>query len=569
MQHPKPRLVHYPQQIFSTALLLQAIVIPGYIIGLLVAWYYTVFPQPGYATEQFIPLFLGLTISIICSVIGYFMRPIVLQSDRMHMRRGAWTVLWTWLITTSIGAVVLFTSGYPDPFNLDTYSLSRRIVDSMYEAVSGFTATGTTIIPSVEAFPRGLLLFRTITHWYGGVGIATLALLFIRHVRTSRSEIVNTEVDNQVLMHYENEEEVLQDIRTFVTIYASITGVLFVLLLISGALFRSVPYAHWSDNVFDAINYAISTAATGGFGVHDTSVGLPINPDVSPILGGLRNIVSEWIITVFMFMGGVKLTLWYTLVFHRNARPLLRNIEVWTYIGVAVSISTAIYVILQANSMYPTTEETLRYTLFNVATLLSTTGLVNADFTQWPAGAQGLLFALCLTGGMVGSTSGGIKITRLIVVGHYIRHKLSLLIHGNTEQSFVAAGIRYPYTVASIITITVLLYYIIFFFGGIAFMLISNHMVMPDGSSNTIDFTTAFTASIATIGNIGPAVSISQINTGPTGNYFAFSIPAKILMIAMMWAGRVGLLTLLFLFMNRTGEENVKELIQEVDYHEE
>jgi trk system potassium uptake protein TrkH len=205
----------------------------------------------------------------------------------------------------------------------------------------------------------------------------------------------------------------------------------------------------------------------------------------------------------------------------------------------------------------------LRYAFFNVTSIVSTTGLATSDFTKWPAGAEGLLFICYLVGGMVGSTAGGLKMVRFAVLYKYVVMKIKNLLYGRHKTRFEIDGVLYDEAQVGLIVVNIVLYYLIFLGGAVLIMLTSHHSKLIDGSNTTIDFTSAITASIANLGNIGPAVEIGNINAGPAGNYFAFSEISKIVMCILMMIGRVGVITVLTLFITNNGLSAVTQSIQE------
>jgi trk system potassium uptake protein TrkH len=204
-----------------------------------------------------------------------------------------------------------------------------------------------------------------------------------------------------------------------------------------------------------------------------------------------------------------------------------------------------------------------------MATIVSTTGLANWDFQSWPAEAQGILFICYLLGGCVGSTAGGLKVTRYIVASKYLYNELKLLLTGEAVEEFEVDGVTYNRHSAGLISATMTVYYMLFLGGAIALMVSDPVVHLVDGTTRNLDFTTAISSSIANLGNIGPAVALGSLNAGPTGNYFAFTEIGKIILIILMFVGRVGVLSVLSIFITKKGELNFRESVSEFKFNPE
>lgn len=555
--------------VLAPALQLQYILGFGFLFTLVISLFYYFLNDARYPKENPWLIVLGMVLSFGSYFLGGYLIKVFTIKNHVSARRGAWIVTLVWFIACTISAIVFVAAGFPDPKRIEDFSLFRKFVDGWYESMSGFTTTGTSILPSVEAMPRGILMWRSLTHWFGGMGIAYLAVTLWKAFAFRRAYIINAEAEGPNIVEFDTEKEALQSGYDFLKAYILLTIILITLLAFSGAYFRSLPYLHWYDNAFESINYAVSTLGTGGFGIHDASEGLPVFENGQLIIGGLRNRVSDWIIGFFMFFSGMNFSLWYMLFFTKERKTIWENTELKVYLVFCTAIVLSIWYILVQHNVYPSIWEALRYSLFNMATIVSTTGLANWDFHTWPASAQGILFICYLVGGMVGSTAGGLKILRYVVSFRYLWNEIQNLILGKADRSFKVDGIRYDRHQAGLIAASMGLYYFIFLLGAISLMVFSATMVLPDGTKKSLDFSTAVGSSIANLGNIGPAVAIGNVNAGPTGNYFAFSEMGKIIMILLMYIGRVGILSFLMLFITARGEEQLKESIAEVEFDQD
>ena len=422
-------------------------------------------------------------------------------------------------------------------------------------------------MPSVETFPRGILMWRSTTHFLGGIGIAYLAVSLWKRFSTSRTEIINSEVEGPSMIEFHSEKDAMTSGKDFLKVYGLITLILATLLFISGLFFRDIPYEKWYDNVFDSINFSFSTMGTGGFATYDASAGISIIENGVKTIGGLRNALDEWILGTFMLIAGGNFGLWYVLIFQKKKWQLVfHNTELRAYLGLVSFLVISIWAILVFHHVYPSVIDSLRYAFFNVATIISTTGLGNDDFTVWPAAASGILFIAYLVGGMVGSTAGGPKILRFVILFKYTLMKVKNFVFGKYKTRVRVDQTTYSESNTGLVVVSILIYYIIFLLGAVLILVLSPENHLYDGTIKPIDFITGITASIANLGNIGPVVAIGNINAGPAGNYFAFSEYAKIVMIILMFIGRVGVLTIMTLFVSNSGMDRMRESVYEHEF---
>jgi trk system potassium uptake protein len=537
-------------QLLALSFQLQVSLAAGYLFCLLIAFYYSL--NPGqYPPERIDLMLLGLGLSLGLFFVGRVILKSMpnLKYDFFH---SCLVIIFTWLIAASVSGLVFALAGFPIP--TQEFSFLRRFVDGFYESVSGFTTAGASVLPSVEVFPRSVLMWRSMTHFFGGMGIAYMTISFVKNKFVNNELTINAEAESPNYVNFKNEEEAKVSGIEFFQVYGVISLVLAALLFVSGILFRSSPYANWQVNLYDAVNYTFSVVGTGGFAPYDTSAGLP-NQSLGLISGGVQNHVSEWIMAVFMIITGSNLGLWYLLVFRKKLKQMLTNVEFLTYIGIVSATTLGITLYLQSVNFYPTFLDSLRYAFFNVATIISTTGLGNTNFHAWPAGALAILFIVYFIGGMVGSTAGGPKVSRIVILYKKILLSVGHLFGNNPKDEIEVDGFKYDPIQTNLVILNVLLYYIIFFVGAILIVVVSPTAVFADGTTKPIDLVSGIVASIANLGNIGPTALPSVIDSGPTGNYFAYSEAAKVVMSFLMLIGRLGVYTfmcILVIFMTGT-----------------
>ena len=525
----------------------------GFLFCLSVSAFYIYQADGRFVAERPDVLGVGLGLSILCWAVGSWLSRKVPRNTPLDIQQGVWSVVLTWIIAITISATVFVLAGFSDPARVSEFPLYRRFVDGVFESISGFTTAGGSILPSVEVFPRSVLMWRSLTHWLGGMGIAFFALTILRSFRWKRETVINAEAEGPNYVKFLSEGDARTAGIDFLKIFGLLTVILAGLLFVSGAMYRSTPYLHWYDNAFDAINHSVSVMGTGGFGVYDASVGLQVLENGKLVNCGLRDHASEWIIALFMWIAGSNLSLWYVLFFKGKTKQFWQSREFRTYFYFVLLVTGGIWTNLVLSHTYESWHDALRVAFFNVNTILSTTGLANTDFTAWPAAAEALLFCCYLVGGMVGSTAGGLKMLRFNLLYKYLQVKLQNFLFGRYKTRTSFDGTRYDMSALGLVAVTIVLYFGAFMLGAMLIMITSPQNSLPDGTIKAIDFISAIGASIANLGNIGPAVDIGNLNAGPTGNYFPYSVPAKLVMSGLMMIGCVGVLTVITLFISRRG----------------
>ena len=433
-----------------------------------------------------------LITAALCVVFGLLLRLAKPTSKVFYMREGFATTALSWIVISIMGAVPFVLTGcIPDP------------IDALFETVSGFTTTGASILPAVEGLPRGILLWRSFTHWIGGMGVLVFLLTLLpltggSHVNLMKAESPGPQVDKLV-------PKVQSTAKLLYGIYLVLTLAQLVFLMAGG-----MP-------LFDSLLTAFGTAGTGGFGFKNDSFA-----QFSPYI--------QWVVTIFMILCGVNFNFYFLLLLRRFRRAVSSE-EVRAYLGI-ILVSIGI-ITLNIRSMYSGLGEALRHAAFQVGSIITTTGFSSCDFDLWPTLSKQLLVLLMFVGACAGSTGGGMKVSRILIFRKTVGKELKQAMHPQ-----VVAPVRMDGKLLSHETIRTTNVYLCAYL----FILVASIMLI---SLDGFDMVTNFTAVAATLNNIGPGLS----QVGPMMNFAGFSNPAKLVLIFDMLAGRLELFPMLVLFL--------------------
>lgn len=414
-----------------------------------------------------------------------------------YQREGFATVGLIWIVTCLAGSLPFVFSGCFPSF-----------VDCIFEASSGFTTTGATILPVVEVLPYGVQFWRCFTHWLGGMGVLVFLLAIVPMTRGSgaslhllRAESPGPQVGKLVpKMH--------QTAKILYGIYVALTLFQIVLLLAGG-----MP-------LFDAVTTAFGTAGTGGFAVKNDS------------MAGY-SFYLQTVVTVFMAVFGINFNIFYLLLIREFAKAFF-NEELRVYLG--IMLGSIALVTVNISHLYPSVREALHHAAFQVSSIMTTTGFATADFNLWPEFSRSLLVLLMVLGACAGSTGGGIKTARLIILFKSVRNEVWKMLHPRSvklarmDGSILDEGTLYG------VNAYMAVYCII--------VAVSALLVSFDNFS----FETNVTAVFACLNNIGPGLGL----VGPMGNYSAFSDFSKLVLTANMLIGRLEIFPILALLMPTT-----------------
>ena len=433
---------------------------------------------------------LSIFITILLGLI--FIKQKKLNTRGIGAKEAIATVAAAWILITILSALPYSLSGV-----VPTY------IDALFEASSGLTTTGASIISDVEILPASILLWRSMTQWLGGMGIIVLFIILLPNTGIGAVHLFNAEVPGPM------NERIMPRIRetalTLWKIYILLTSVLIMLLWLAGMGF------------FDAVNHAFTTMATGGFSTKNASIAY------------FDSFLIEIIISLFMILAGVNFGIFLLVLCKKSIKPF-RNTELLTYLLIILSATLAIAVSLWL-SAGESIEYALRHALFQVASISTTTGYASADFDVWPALAKIILLVLMFIGGCAGSTAGGMKVSRIILLVKSFRSDLKKIVQPHKVTCIQLDG-------KAVDTIT-LNRVSIFFFIYMFFFVIAS-IIMAGTGLEPFD---AMSAAAATLGSIGPGFGV----VGPATTYSSISLFGKFVLSICMLLGRLEFFTLLIL----------------------
>ncbi len=416
----------------------------------------------------------------------------------VRVREGFAVVTLGWLAVGLLGGVPAWLSG-----EIPAYT------DAAFESISGFTTTGASILTDIEGRSHGVLFWRALTHWLGGMGIVLLALAILPLLGVGGMQLFRAEVPGPVAERLT--PRIRQTAKLLWGVYVLLTGIEAVALHLAGL------------SVFDAICHAFATMATGGFSTRNASVGAYQNPAV------------DWIIIVFMFLAGVNFALHYQAL--RGKLTVYGRDEEFRFYGL-VTLVAAILIIgpLVAGGFFPSLHDTIRHGVFQTVAIMTTTGFGTFDYLLWPPVAHAVLLVLMAVGGCAGSTGGGIKVMRLLLLLKAGKQELKKLVHPRAVTTLWLND----RTVSSSLITNVLGFFLLF-----VVVYVLGVVILTLGGRDLI---TAVGATAATLGNIGPGLG----SVGPAENYAHFLAWEKWLLVFFMLAGRLEIYTVLVLLLPET-----------------
>lgn len=452
-----------------------------------------------YKGEALYPFLLPIAVLVPFFTVLFFvlrLGNISLRKQRVLSIRASFLVVCiSWIGTALIGCIPFFISGAIPHF-----------ADAFFESMSGLTTTGASILTNIEALPYSILFWRSLTHWLGGMGIvvltvAVLPMLGVDGVKLMQAESPGPTIDKTA-------HTIGRSAKVLWIAYLGLTVAEIILLYIGGMDF------------LDAITHTFGTLATGGFSTKNASIGYYTSPFIQSV------------ITVFMVLAGINFALYVRLI-RGNIRAVVRDVELRTYLIIFLAGSAIIAMSL--NLTRTGIGQNILAALFQTATILTTTGYATEDYTTWPILSQAVLFLLMLVGGCAGSTGGGVKVIRLLVIGRQTRYSLKKLLYPRSITQFrIGSTVFDDQTVQSVSG---------FLFLYAAFALITVLVIASVGNS----LLTSITGSLAVIGNIGPGFA----GVGPAMNYSKFTPFLKIYLSFIMLLGRLELYTIILLFVRK------------------
>ena len=439
--------------------------------------------------------FAYLLVAFLCYVIGFVLTYRKPTSKDLYTRESFVTVALSWIVLSVFGAL---------PFVLAKDIPSY--VDALFETISGFTTTGASVLPEVESLTHASLFWRSFTHWIGGMGVIVFILAILPLMGGSTMNLMKAESPgpsvSKLVPHVKDTAKILYGL------YITITLLEIILLTI------------FKMPIFDALCTTFGTVGTGGFGIRNDSMA-----GYSP---AIQNIV-----TIFMILSGVNYVVYFYIV-TRKFREIVKVDEVrWYFIIILTSVGIITYDI---KDLYSSLSETLRHAFFQVGSIITTTGFSTTDYDYWPELSKCIIILLMMIGACAGSTGGGLKVSRLVILFKTIRKELSLIIHPREVKKIRIDGHTIDHEVLRTTNVFMVIYIVILF--------ISTLLVSVD----EFNFTTNFTAVVSALNNIGPGLDL----VGPSRNFGIYSAFSKFVLMFDMLAGRLELFPMMILFMPLT-----------------
>lgn len=414
------------------------------------------------------------------------------EKRTIYGKEGMVIVASAWILWSLFGALPFTLSG-----SIPSY------LDAFFETVSGFTTTGSSILTDVEALPQGMLFWRSFTHWIGGMGVLVFVMVLTtldkkNSMYLMRAEVPGPEKDKLV-------PRTMSTARILYGMYLGLTLIEVILLLLGGM------------NMFDSLIHAFGTAGTGGFSNYAASV------------GHFDSAYIDGVISIFMILFGVNFNLYFFLLI-RDFKPVWKNEELRAYLGIILAAVAVIT--LNISGQYPNPLKAFRYALFQVASIITTTGYATADYNAWPMLSQCILLMLMVIGACASSTGGGIKVSRFLMVLKCIKREIKQMVH---PKSISIIRVNDKKMGADVLRS---LYVYLMAYAGIV---VGSVLIV---SIDNLDFGTTFSSVLATLNNIGPGIA----DVGPVGSFAEFSPLSKIVFCFDMLAGRLEIFPFLMLF---------------------
>lgn len=438
----------------------------------------------------FWPLIIGASTALLVGLIGWFFTNT--RNKSITKKEGYLVVAFSWVIISFFGSLPFYISGYFPSFT-----------DAFFETISGFTTTGASILSDIESVPKGLLFWRAMTHWIGGMGIIVLSLAILPLLGIGGMQLFAAESPGPTFDKIH--PKVKETAKRLWAIYVLLTFVEVGFLMLG-----KMP-------LFDAICHAFATMATGGFSTQNASVA-----DYSNYI--------QYVIIVFMILAGTNFSLHFYWMSGR-AKQVWKNEEFRFYMAI-IFVATLIISIGLIFSLDIAAEKAFRDALFQVVSILTTTGFVTADYLLWSPALWLVLFLLFFVGGSAGSTGGGVKVTRILLLIKNSLLELKRLVHPNAIIPARLNGKPVPQNIVFVVISFFLIYVTIFAFSVVILVAMG------------LDFTSAIGASASSLGNIGPALG----SVGPIENYAHLPHVSKWFLSFLMLLGRLELFTILIIF---------------------
>lgn len=439
-----------------------------------------------------ISIVFGLVISSACLYLFRFKKN---DFKKINAKDGLAIVGLSWIVLSAFGSLPIFLSGEVPTFT-----------DAFFETASGFTTTGATIVTDLNELSLGILFWRSLTHWLGGMGIIVLYIALLPAIGANTFQLYKAEAPGLDVERIE--PRIQETAKKLWFIYLGFTVVLTILLMFGGM------------SLFDALCHTFGTIATGGFSTQNTSI------------AGYSSYI-QWVIILFMFLAGINFILHFQLIRGR-VKNILQNEEFRIYLAIILGCTLISSVVLGFNGL---TEHPVRDSAFQVVSILTTTGFVTADFDLWPNALRIMFVLIMFIGACGGSTGGGMKIVRFFLSIKIAARSIIQTVLPNSVISIKFNEKPLSEKVAMAVLGYFTIYMFLFLFGATMFTI-----------TESCDLITSLTASVSALSNIGPGLG----KIGPVENYAWVSTPGKWLLTFLMLAGRLELYSILILFIPST-----------------
>ena len=434
------------------------------------------------------------------ALVGFLLTRLRPQKRSLYAKEGFVVTALAWIVISLVGAAPFTLSG-----QIPNY------LDAVFEMVSGFTTTGSTILFDVEALDNCMNFWRCLSHWLGGMGILVFMLAIVNLSGGQSNHLLRAESPGPTV------SKMMPNMRkssaTLYGIYMAMT-VLEIILLLAGGM-----------PLFDSLCAAFGTAGTGGFGIKTASIGY------------YDSYYLPGVIAVFMMLFGVNFNVYFFLLM-RNISAAIRNTEVWTYLGI-IAVSTLL-ITINAAHMFSSLFDVFHHSFFAVSSIITTTGFATVDFDLWPELSRTLLVLLMIVGACAGSTGGGMKVSRFVILIKATAFEVRKLLHPRSVKVLTMDGKPISKETVQGVQSYAVVYFLI---AVVSLLLVS---------LDNYDMETSLTAVLATLNNIGPGLSL----VGPTGNFGMFSPLSKIVLTLDMLLGRLELFPMLILMSPSTWRKN-------------
>ena len=436
-----------------------------------------------------------LAVAVLCLILGVLLTHKKPRSTNLYTREGFVAVALSWIIMSIFGAIPFVLTG-DIPF----------YVDALFETISGFTTTGSSILTDVESISKASLFWRSFSHWIGGMGVFVFIMAILPMMGGSTMNLMKAESPgpsvSKLVPHVKDTAKILYGIYIAITICEA-------------TILRALGMP-----LFDSLTTTFGTVGTGGFGIRNDSIA-----GYSPAI--------QITITVFMILSGINYTA-YFYILTGKIKELFKIEEVRWYL--AIIFGSVAVITWNVRSLYPTFSETLRHAFFQVGSIITTTGYATTDFDLWPALSKTLLVTLMFIGACAGSTNGGIKVSRILILLKTIRKELSLIIHPRQVKKIRMDGHPVDHETLRSANVFLVVYFV---------LLLTSMLLI---SVDEFDFSTNFTSVVTVLNNIGPGLNL----VGPTQNFSIFSPFSKFVLMFDMLAGRLELFPMMILLMPST-----------------